>query len=203
MLRQRIKNSGFTLIEILVVIAIIAVMSAAIVFGLSPQNPRQALETEAHRFMAKLQLASEEATFQGELLGVVFSSHDYQMMRWVETDLSLKKEGDELENNTAQLPKHERGHWEKAGQEAFYKKVILPKEMEFRLTTNNESIALLDSIDDETEKNQEPNLLLLPSGEITPFTLIFAMKNNSSVQVSLQGNELGELSIRTAAEKSP
>ncbi len=189
---------GFTLIEILVVITIIAVMTAAVVFGLSSKNPRRNLEEEAQRFTAKVALASEEAAFQGELLGIVFYRHEYQLMRWVELDIGTQQDATAADN-TPQAS----GHWEKAGQNTFYKSVILPNDIELSLTVNDLPISLEESAQEDAEKKIEPVVLLLPSSEMTPFTLTFSAQDNPAIQVSVQGNELGELSMPGSDEKLP
>lgn len=62
---HRVRISGFTLIEILVVMVVIAVLSAMLVFVASPSEAAQA-RTEARRLAALLELAIAEARASGQ-----------------------------------------------------------------------------------------------------------------------------------------
>lgn len=62
---SRMRQSGFTLIEILVVMVVIAVLSTMLVFAASPSDATKA-RSEARRLAALLELAIAEARASGQ-----------------------------------------------------------------------------------------------------------------------------------------
>ncbi|MDP2785168.1 MAG: prepilin-type N-terminal cleavage/methylation domain-containing protein, partial [Sulfurimicrobium sp.] len=64
-------NSGFTLIEMLVVLVVIGIIVAMIGVNLAP-DPRQSLDTEARRLALLLEQARDEAMSSGS--SIAFSA---------------------------------------------------------------------------------------------------------------------------------
>ena len=79
---KRNQSSGFTMIELLVVITIIGVMSAAIVMNVSPNDPRRNMQKEAMRMVAVFRIAADEAAFQQVEIGVEVFDDGYRFLRW-------------------------------------------------------------------------------------------------------------------------
>jgi len=69
-------NSGFTLLEIMVVVLIIGVLLAMISLSTSP-NPRTKLRDEATRLATVMQTAQEEAILQGKLFAINIGEDGY------------------------------------------------------------------------------------------------------------------------------
>lgn len=74
------RSRGFTLVEILVGLAILAFTSAIIVFNAAP--PRDAAQDDADRFAAKLQLAREQAILQGAPIEVEINASGYRFLSY-------------------------------------------------------------------------------------------------------------------------
>jgi general secretion pathway protein H len=70
------RPSGFTLIEVLVALVIMAVLAGVMVLSLSGLDPRRA-EREAERLAALLTLACEQAELAGRELGVHLAASGY------------------------------------------------------------------------------------------------------------------------------
>jgi len=68
-LRRRLRARGFTLVEILVVLVIVAIGAALAVATLAP-DPHAAARREAHRFAGALEYAAARAQWRAETLGV-------------------------------------------------------------------------------------------------------------------------------------
>lgn len=75
-------QSGFTLIEIMVVIVIIGIMTGMVALNVSTNDPSKQLFKEAKRFVATVSHAVNEASFQQQELGIVSTEDGYQFVRY-------------------------------------------------------------------------------------------------------------------------
>ena len=73
------KQAGFTLIELMVVITIIALASAAVVFAIP--DPRGRVIDEATRFAARLAAARDDAIIEGRATRIMISPRGYAFER--------------------------------------------------------------------------------------------------------------------------
>jgi len=69
---------GFTLIEILVVIVIITVLTGAITLNLNIRNVSKTIHKESRRLAALMQLASDQAIYSRQQLGIRFHPESYE-----------------------------------------------------------------------------------------------------------------------------
>lgn len=157
---------AFTLLELMVVIVIIGIVLTFTTLAIGDGGKQQALRHEAERFTALLQLASEEAVLQGRDLGGGLSATQYQF--W-------------------QLQGKE---WRVVDDEMLRIRT-LPAGMQLQLDMDGEKADLPQTL----EKISQPALLLLSSGEITPFTARFYMENDAT-RVTVRGELTGTLTIR-------
>lgn len=74
--RKRAARAGFTLVELLMVVAIIGLAAGAVV--LSVPDPKPAVAVEAERFAARLVRAREEAILGGKSVGVETTARGYE-----------------------------------------------------------------------------------------------------------------------------
>lgn len=157
---------AFTLIELMVVIVIIGIVLTFTTLAIGDGGKQQALRQEAERFTALLQLASEEAVLQGRDLGVSLSETQYQF--W-------------------QLNGQE---WQRIDDEMLRIR-SLPAGIQLQLEMDGEKTDLPLTL----EKTSQPALLLLSSGEITPFVARFHMENDATT-VTVRGELTGTLTVR-------
>ena len=75
--KQPSKQSGFTLIEVMVVMVIIAILITAVSLSLKGDRVGDALGEEARRLTALLNLAREEAVMRDRDLGLVLAEDGY------------------------------------------------------------------------------------------------------------------------------
>lgn len=71
---------GLTLLELLVVMAILALLVTVAVFNAPP--PRSSARAEAERFAARLVAASEQAVLQGAVMSIEMTPAGYRVLRY-------------------------------------------------------------------------------------------------------------------------
>ncbi len=77
---MKIKDQGFTLIEIMVVITIAAIMFGAVILAF-PDSSNDRLKEQGRRFSALISLAQDEAILQSQDLAVAMTGSGYSFYR--------------------------------------------------------------------------------------------------------------------------
>ncbi len=178
-------GSGFTLIEVLVVVVIIGIISAVVVLGLGNLGDDRELQTEARRITSLIEMASDEATLQGRDFGLELLQTGY---RFVE---------------------HEplTGQWSEVFGDDLMRLRQLAQDTEFELFLEDRRVLLdIDAADsarnDDTDDNDLsqdylPHILILSSGDITPFRLEI-VRNTDRTSVALGVSASGEITVGTS-----
>ena len=176
------RQAGFTLIEILVVIVIVAtVLSIALLsFGLLGDD--REVKTEAHRFIALAELAQDEAIMQSREFGIEFMSAGYRFVEY-----------DALSGQWADIPYDETMRLR-----------ALPEGVEFELFLEDKRIVLSNDPapfeDPDKQQNRAatevyaPHLLVYSSGDATPFEL-HVLRSSDDRRLVIQGDALGTIEI--------
>jgi general secretion pathway protein H len=176
---RRLKNRGFTLIEILVVVVIIGVMVSIATLAMGVLGRDSEVEDQSRRFWAVLRQAREESELQGLDVGVAVTPTDYAFMRF-----------DTRENA-----------WVPIENDKLYAPRKLPEGLRFRLWLDDREVVLkpvkpkkedekkkkdLLNEDEETTTTDArlggerpapdpdqptPQIVVLSSGDIMPFEL--------------------------------
>ncbi len=176
------RASGFTLIEILVVVFIISIVMSVAVLSLSSVGDDRQMRREATRFMSLVDVAQDEALMQGREFGLELMTDSY---RFVEYD-PISNQWSEIFGDDQlrfrQLP-------EQMGIELFLEdqQILLdigPAEME-----ENDDSSSFGGIDQYT-----PHVLISSSGDRTPFELHF-VRSLDDQSVVLQSDLLGRFEI--------
>ncbi len=140
-------SRGFTLLELLVVVAIIGIFVGAAALSIGIVGNDREVEQEAFRLKSLLDLVREEALMQSRDIGVLFSEsayrffiYDYERLAWLEPT------GDRL------LAEHE-----------------LRDQLSLTLMVEDREIVLDDDFDADGLDEPQPQVLMFSSGEMTPF----------------------------------
>jgi general secretion pathway protein H len=176
---------GFTLLELLVVVVIVAIMFTYTTLAIRGESPEDMIKQEAQRLERLIQLAMEESILRGEEYALEFYPDSYQFLRF------------------------EQNSWRQLSGDKILRKRELPHEMELELRLEETEIVMsfgseksqdLDEKDsDENEKvKPEPQIYILSSGEITPeFDVrfyILGIDASYFVKASFDGSVKTELS---------
>ncbi|MDJ0748659.1 MAG: type II secretion system minor pseudopilin GspH [Woeseiaceae bacterium] len=174
------KARGFTLIEVLVVIVIVATIVSMALLSLGVAGEDEELDTERRRLAALIETVQDEAMFQGREFGIEFTTSAY---RFVEYDALSRR-------------------WAEVPFDDLYRLRRLPEGLEFELFVDDKRIELnndLRKIDDPDDDPLSsgvqvyvPNLFVFASGEITAFELRL-WRPQSDAELVLVGDILGEV----------
>ena len=139
----RRKQSGFSLLELLVVVFIIGVLSTMFTLSVGLTGSDQELETETDRLIAVVQLASDEAIMQGRELGMRFYPDGYEFATFQEDfveyyDVEKSDSPGEQDNPEEQ----DQSQWIVLGNEAILGQRSLPDGilLELEIDVETESV---------------------------------------------------------------
>ncbi len=142
-----VKQSGFSLLELIVVIAIMATVTGFIVPKINFGGDKKLIKTEAVRLAELFRRASDESIFKTTELGIRFTDGDYQF---------LKLDGD---NRT--------GKWVPYDDKMFRKREW-PDGIEVEIEIAGVPIVLEASEEAKLDEKTRPHVMLLSNGEVMP-----------------------------------
>jgi general secretion pathway protein H len=180
--------TGFTLIEILVVLVIVSTVVSITMLSFGILGNDRDLQTEARRFGALAELVRDEASMQGREFGIELMTTSY---RFVEYDTY-------------------GGRWAEVPGDETLRLRGLPEDVEFELYLEDKRIVLVEdpeSLEDPDEdsdrgraESYSPHLLIYSSGDTTPFEL-HIWRAFDDERVVLRGDALGMVEILNQDEE--
>ncbi|QYK12735.1 type II secretion system minor pseudopilin GspH [Shewanella rhizosphaerae] len=181
-----VRQFGFTLLEVLLVVLLMGLAAAAVTYTTSGADQHKALERTARQFMAATELVLDETILSGHFIGIVIDKQRYEFVVYDE------------------------GKWKPLQQD----RLLAAKEMEpgvemhlvldgLPLTQEDEEDEswfdepLIERSEDEKKKFPEPQVLLFPSGEMSVFELTFVGKDErgQEIEALVVGDALGRLTL--------
>lgn len=147
------KHSGFTLLELLVVLVVVGIMVSMAVLSFGVLGRDRQAEEEARRFWTVLRQAREEAELRVEDIGIFVSAGAYEYLR-----LDSRKD-----------------EWQLIDGDELFAQRELPEGLRFRLRLEAREVVLKPDLPPRGDKDENrkwpPHVMVLSSGEVMPFEL--------------------------------
>ena len=168
---NRRQQQGFTLIELMLVMAILGLIASSVMLTLPGSNRQQnSAQDSAITLQQQLQYAREHAMVRQQPLALAFNDNGYEFLVWQEESWQSF--------NTRGL-KPQQTEWPLSWQ-------LLNQDMA-ELAQNEELNDGVFGSGDDSEQDDEseikrPDVLILPSGEMTAFTLKIENANDIAAE---------------------
>jgi general secretion pathway protein H len=185
-LRAKLYSKGFTLIEVMVVVALIGIVATLVQFNFSGKRPDDILRHESQRFAAIFEVASDYGMLNNIELGLVIKKDSYQFLGFDGVTWAVIPEQDWL--SIVEMPE---------GLELDLTLDDLPIEepLLFDADTfkekNEDDFTLLS--DEEKEKQIIPQVYILSGGDISPFSVTFYFNEDA---IAMTSDEIEDLAYR-------
>ncbi|MES0327501.1 MAG: type II secretion system minor pseudopilin GspH [Gammaproteobacteria bacterium] len=176
------KEHGFTLLELLIVIVIVAILFSFATLTIRSSSPEDLIKEEAYRLDRLIQLVLEEAVLKNTEYGLEFKTNSYRFLTYTDD------------------------HWQAVSDDKLLRKRELAEEMEIELIIEQTDIIIgeeaeatdEDNDKEDEEKKAKPQVFLLSSEEITPeFSARFSLhgiETSYIVSGSIDGKHEAKLS---------
>ncbi|QBG35914.1 type II secretion system minor pseudopilin GspH [Litorilituus sediminis] len=186
-LTQKKGNKGFTLIEVMVVVALIGIIVSLVQFTFFGERPEDILKKSSQQFAAIFEAASDYGLLNNVELGLIVKKDSYQFLGYDGTKWT-------------EIPEQD---WVAIQQ--------LPPEVELSLELDDLPLEELQLFNSDVYKEQDeedftllskeeqeekiiPQVYILSGGDITPFSLTFSFSDEASLL-----NDTEELAYRVTA----
>lgn len=171
------RGNGFTLIEVLVVLVIMAVVIAFAVLSIGVTGRDSAIDEESRRIEGLIGLLQERAALEGHDYGLLVEPAAYQFVVY--------------------RPQHQR--WERFDLEREFRLRELPAGLHFELQMDSRNIVIQPP--DRSVKADAPQILpqiiIAASGEGTPFRLTVS-RTGTANRASISCDAYGRLTLEAS-----
>jgi general secretion pathway protein H len=166
------RSKGFTLVEILVVIVIMAVVISITVLSVSSTGRDSQLDEESRRIEGLVGLLHERALLEGRDFGLRIEPDAYEFVVYD--------------------PRRDR--WMMLDQEREFRHRDLPRGITFQLQLDSQTV-VIKAIDRNLSGGDQsnPQIAIAASGEGTPFRLTL-QRDATQAKASVDGDALGKIS---------
>jgi general secretion pathway protein H len=179
------RNSGFTLVELMVVVLIIGLLAAAMVLSVSVTGRDSALEKEGERAFALLNYAREKAELQTREFGLYFGDRDYQFLTFDPRRQVWREVEEDDSMRLREMPDGVTLRLQVEGREVVLRAPDTRQKTEEQLK--------------EEEKKRIPHIILFSNGDLTPFRLVLE-RQEASRTVTITSNDEGRIETTELVE---
>jgi len=170
----RARSRGFTLIEILVVVAIIGIVSIGVLLSVNLTGRDRELEKESERLVALMNYAREQAELQTREFGVAFQDDSYEFLTY---DVH-------------------RAQWRGVSEDDALELRKLPDGLDVKLTLDGRPVVLKRPTD---AKDKTPQVMIYSNGDLSAFTV--TLERDGGVRsVTLAEDEKGAIIAKPLVE---
>jgi general secretion pathway protein H len=189
--------NGFTLIEVLVIIVIIGSLAGLAVFSIGNKPQQDRLERESMRLQSSLRWVLDEALFQNSEWGIRVEENRYSFYQfnlkkkqWTKVDDIEGADKTELKG----LFEHKLpdGYWIEAEVEGTPLKLAANEPDTDSPGLSSSSPGLSTPND---EQKDTPTILLLSSGEYTPFVIDLGFKSDRKTLFRIKGDGVADIQL--------
>lgn len=179
MVHRRSRQSGFTMIEILVVLVLVGLLASLAIVNLGGGREQREMTSKIRELYVLMQTASEQAILNNEELGLVIDEEGYRFVVF-----------DELERE-----------WASESARLFQGRGF-PEWMSVTLFTEGDIPRLASGEDDEDEEENQlrPDIVFYSSGETTAFELEFLATMSPDQIYRLESDGLNEIEMKTPGD---
>ncbi|MGH8492087.1 MAG: type II secretion system minor pseudopilin GspH [Moraxellaceae bacterium] len=181
--RPLVVHRGFTLLEVLLVVVLVAIISSIAMLGMSAGGDERRLRNESDRLMALLQQVSSEAVMQNQEYGLQITDVGYAFLCLDEV----------------------KQRWQACVSETSLQEYHLPEGMEVRILRDSQlKLPLATDTDKKQDRDADaekdtgpriyPDILLLSSGEASPASLEILVSDQPEIRSEIRIDELGRVS---------
>jgi len=165
------RSKGFTLVEILVVVVIMAIVISLAVLSIGTTGRDAQLDEESRRIEGLVGLLHERALLEGRDFGLRIEPAAYEFVVY----------------------DSRRDRWTTLDQEHEFRHRDLPKGVSFQLELDSQ-IVVIKPIDRKltSDAPPAPQLAIAASGEGTPFRLTL-LRDGTASRASVDGDALGKI----------
>jgi len=170
--QTKTQQHGFTLLEILVVMALLLILTGAAMLSVGLVDDSGKLQRETQRLAQLIRLQCEQSQLQGIRAGLQLQADGYVFARWFD----------------------ERWHIQE--QPPFQLRQF-PIASQLDLRVAGHRLATPEPITEQIDEEITPQIVCFESGELTPFSLGLSPANDPATTFRLTGQINGDIATET------
>jgi len=195
------KSSGFSLLELIIVLVIIGVVVAAVTISVGDGRGDK-LNLEARRLAARLSLARDEAILTNQEYGLGITKEGYRFLVLEEGNWQEIEAFGERQLVQQDLPEGMEIQLSVEGLFAQFQQQNTLNKLFTDYDENAETEQQTTTDSEQLDKGLRPQIYLMSSGELNPFTLVIGYEDQSPLYYQLQASYDGKISLTGPIEQS-
>jgi general secretion pathway protein H len=187
---QKLLVSGFTLLEVLMVVLVVGIISGIVMLNLNFGGAERHLQDEADRLIELVTQAANEAVVQNQEYGLKLTTNGYFFLCLDEPSQRWKPCPQDSSFRQRELPEGLEIHLLRES------KMLLP--LSTKLGTDKPDAAEAKTVIEDSQKNDgpriTPDIFLLSSGEASAASLDIQVTDKPELKVEIKIDDIGRVS---------